>query len=115
MSRTGAYWGFMLVGMSRTGALGRIILAKMCRVWGGGIRAHAVVNVHGCAFRSADDIVFSIAASVQAESNYHREGIRIMFAHSHTYPHTLHRFMCHRRMQSYSHSRIVSYSHAAIL
>ena len=56
MSRTGAFWGFILVGMSRTGAFGRMVLAKMCCI--GGLRAHFVVNVCGFAFQSADDIVF---------------------------------------------------------
>ena len=114
MSRTGAFWGFILVGMYRTGAFGRMILAKMCRM--GGLRAHFVVHVCGFAFQSADDIVFFQLLQVSKRKVITRgRGIRIMFAHSHTYPHTLHRFMGHRRMQSYSHSRIVSSSHAVVL
>ena len=62
-----------MVGMSRTGAFGRMILAKMCRM--GGLRAHFVVHVCGFAFQSADDIVFfAVVASFKAESNYQREG-----------------------------------------
>ena len=71
MSRTGASGGFILARMSRTGAFGRMVLAKMCCI--GGIRAHCVVNVCGFAFQSADVIVFSSVASFKAESNYQRE------------------------------------------
>ena len=62
-----------MVEMSRTGAFGRMILAKMCRMVG--LRAHFVVHVCGFAFQSADGIVFfSVVASFQAESNYQGEG-----------------------------------------
>ena len=52
----GAFWAVILVRMSRTGALGCIILAKMCRA--GGVRAQFVVDIDGFAFQSADYIAF---------------------------------------------------------
>ena len=83
-----------MVNMSRTGALGRIILAKMCRT--GGVMAHLVLNIDGFAFQSAD----YIAPSQWTQAS--KRKIRTRGRHI-------------RIMLSYSHTRILSYYHSLLL